>query len=53
MTKKITYICDNCNREYNYEMLASDKDRGVLVTILGQDWCRACLKKNLIIDNKK
>lgn len=40
--RKVTYICDICNKEYPYELQAGEKDRAVLVEVLGKDLCRKC-----------
>lgn len=45
--RKIIYKCDNCHREYSYELKAGDKDRGMLLTFLDKELCRKCLKRAL------
>jgi len=45
MTRKITYICDCCEKEYPYELMAQDNDRGILDKILKWEMCRKCLKE--------
>ena len=54
--RKITYICDCCEREYPYELAANDNDRGILATVLDKELCRKCLKRALellFMDKKK
>lgn len=40
--RKIIYICDCCKREFPYELQAGEKDRAILVNVLGKDLCRKC-----------
>jgi len=40
--KKVIYICDCCKREYPYKLKAGEKDRAILVNVLGKDLCRKC-----------
>lgn len=40
--RKVIYICDICKREYPYELKADDRDRGILVNVLGYDLCKKC-----------
>lgn len=52
--RKIIYICDNCGREYPYELQATDNERGILATVLGKEYCRQCLKKAIeLLSNYK
>jgi DNA-directed RNA polymerase subunit RPC12/RpoP len=40
--RKVIYICDTCGKEYPYELQAGEKDRDILINILGKDLCRKC-----------
>jgi len=43
--KRVIYICDQCKREFPYELKLSDKDRSMLLDVYGFDLCRECVKK--------
>jgi len=34
-----------CGRQYPYELVAGNKDRGILITFDNYEVCRACVKK--------
>lgn len=41
----VIYICDGCQRKYDYEIPTTDKDPQPLYRVLNKEYCRQCLKK--------
>lgn len=53
--RKVVYVCDICKKEYPYELKSDEKDRNILVQVLGSDLCRKCANelKQVLCQNQK
>lgn len=53
--RKVIYVCDICGKEYPYELKSGEKDREILVSVLGKDLCRKCSNelKQVLCQNQK
>lgn len=45
--RKINYVCDVCQKEFNYSLQAEDNERGILRKIKNYELCGDCFHKVL------